>query len=61
MQKIHITLCLLPATISRFHLPGGPGVRIDTHAYGDYKVPSNYDSMVGKLITYGESERSGTC
>ena len=44
-----------PGTISRFHLPGGPGVRIDTHAYGGYKVPSNYDSMVGKLITYGES------
>ena len=44
-----------PGTISRFHLPGGPGVRIDTHAYGGYKVPSNYDSMIGKLITYGES------
>ena len=44
-----------PGTISRFHLPGGPGVRIDTHAYGGYKVPSNYDSMIGKLITYGGS------
>ena len=43
-----------PGTISRFHLPGGPGVRIDTHAYGGYKVPSNYDSMIGKLITYGK-------
>jgi len=44
-----------PGTISRFHLPGGPGVRIDTHAYGGYKVPSNYDSMIGKLITYGKT------
>jgi acetyl-CoA carboxylase biotin carboxylase subunit len=44
-----------PGIISRFHLPGGPGVRIDTHAYGGYKVPSNYDSMIGKLITYGKT------
>ena len=44
-----------PGTISRFHLPGGPGVRIDTHAYGGYKVPPNYDSMIGKLICYGSS------
>jgi len=44
-----------PGTISLFHLPGGPGVRIDTHAYGGYKVPSNYDSMIGKLICYGSS------
>ena len=42
-----------PGTISRFHLPGGPGVRIDTHAFGGYKVPSHYDSMIGKLICYG--------
>jgi acetyl-CoA carboxylase biotin carboxylase subunit len=42
-----------PGTISRFHLPGGPGVRIDTHAYGGYKVPAHYDSMIGKLICYG--------
>ena len=42
-----------PGEISRFHLPGGPGVRMDTHAYGGYKVPSNYDSMIGKLICYG--------
>ena len=42
-----------PGTISRFHLPGGPGVRMDTHAFGGYKVPSHYDSMIGKLICYG--------
>ncbi len=44
-----------PGIITRFHLPGGPGVRIDTHAYGGYKVPSNYDSMIGKLITFGKN------
>ena len=44
-----------PGIISQFHLPGGPGVRLDTHAYSGYKVPSNYDSMIGKLITYGKT------
>ena len=42
-----------PGKISTFHMPGGPGVRIDTHAYAGYTVPSNYDSMICKLITYG--------
>lgn len=46
-----------PGEISRFHLPGGPGVRMDTHAYGGYKVPSNYDSMIGKLICYGATRK----
>jgi acetyl-CoA carboxylase biotin carboxylase subunit len=42
-----------PGKITTFHMPGGPGVRIDTHAYAGYTVPSHYDSMIGKLITYG--------
>ncbi len=42
-----------PGTIERFHMPGGPGVRIDTHAYGGYVVPPHYDSMICKLITHG--------
>jgi acetyl-CoA carboxylase, biotin carboxylase subunit len=42
-----------PGRITTFHMPGGPGVRIDTHAYTGYAVPPNYDSMIGKLITYG--------
>ena len=42
-----------PGKISTFHMPGGPGVRIDTHAYAGYTVPSHYDSMICKLITYG--------
>ncbi|PPD57083.1 MAG: acetyl-CoA carboxylase biotin carboxylase subunit [Methylotenera sp.] len=42
-----------PGKLTTFHMPGGPGVRIDTHAYAGYVVPPNYDSMIGKLITYG--------
>lgn len=42
-----------PGKLDRFHMPGGPGVRIDTHAYGGYVVPPHYDSMIGKLITHG--------
>lgn len=44
-----------PGTISRFHPAGGMGVRWDSHIYTDYRVPPNYDSMIGKLITFGES------
>ena len=42
-----------PGKITTFHMPGGPGVRIDTHAYGGYTVPPHYDSMICKLISYG--------
>ena len=44
-----------PGLINRFHMPGGPGIRMDTHAYGGYTVPPHYDSMIGKLITYGDT------
>jgi acetyl-CoA carboxylase biotin carboxylase subunit len=44
-----------PGTIEQFHAPGGPGVRMDTHIYNGYKVPPNYDSMIGKLISYGNN------
>jgi len=44
-----------PGTINRYHAPGGPGVRLDSHIYTGYKVPPYYDSMIGKLITYGEN------
>ncbi len=44
-----------PGTINIFHPPGGPGVRMDTHIYSGYKVPPHYDSMIGKLITYGNT------
>jgi acetyl-CoA carboxylase biotin carboxylase subunit len=44
-----------PGKITRFHPPGGLGVRWDSHIYADYSVPPHYDSMIGKLITYGET------
>jgi len=44
-----------PGTIEAFHAPGGPGIRVDSHIYDGYKVPPNYDSMIGKLIAYGET------
>ncbi len=47
-----------PGTITQFHAPGGPGIRMDTHIYDNYRVPPNYDSMIGKLIAYGETRSS---
>ena len=47
-----------PGTINMFHAPGGPGVRLDTHIYNGYKVPPYYDSMIGKLITHGNTRKS---
>lgn len=44
-----------PGEIKMFHSPGGLGVRWESHVYSGYKVPANYDSMIGKLITFGES------
>jgi acetyl-CoA carboxylase biotin carboxylase subunit len=44
-----------PGLITRFHSPGGMGIRWDSHVYADYRVPPHYDSMIGKLITYGEN------
>jgi acetyl-CoA carboxylase biotin carboxylase subunit len=44
-----------PGRISTFHMPGGPGIRVDTHAYQNYLVPPHYDSMIGKLIAYGDT------
>jgi acetyl-CoA carboxylase, biotin carboxylase subunit len=44
-----------PGQISIFHPPGGPGVRVDTHAYAGYLVPPFYDSLIGKLIVHGNT------
>jgi acetyl-CoA carboxylase biotin carboxylase subunit len=44
-----------PGRITGWHPPGGPGVRVDSHVYSGYMVPSNYDSMIGKVICYGDS------
>ena len=43
-----------PGMITNIHIPGGNGVRVDTHIYNDYKVPANYDSMLMKLIVHGK-------
>ena len=44
-----------PGRVDTWHPPGGPGVRVDSHLYSGYSVPPYYDSMVGKLITWGEN------
>lgn len=44
-----------PGRITMWHAPGGPGVRVDSHIYSNYFVPPNYDSMIGKLITHGDT------
>jgi len=43
-----------PGVIQGFHAPGGPGIRCDTHVYDGYRVPPNYDSMIGKIIAHGQ-------
>jgi acetyl-CoA carboxylase biotin carboxylase subunit len=44
-----------PGKITAFHVPGGPGIRVDTHAYSGYVIPSEYDSLLAKLIAYGKT------
>ena len=44
-----------PGRITTWHAPGGPGVRVDSHVYSNYVVPPNYDSMIGKIITHGDT------
>ena len=44
-----------PGRITLWHAPGGPGVRVDTHIYNNYRVPPNYDSMIAKLIVHGDT------
>ena len=44
-----------PGRITSWHVPGGPGIRVDSHVYAGYFVPPHYDSMIGKLIAYGDT------
>ena len=44
-----------PGVIEFYHPPGGPGIRVDSHIYQGYRVPSHYDSMVAKVIAYGDT------
>jgi acetyl-CoA carboxylase biotin carboxylase subunit len=50
-----VTFMPSPGLIEGFHAPGGPGIRVESHIYDGYRVPSNYDSMIGKIIAYGET------
>jgi acetyl-CoA carboxylase biotin carboxylase subunit len=47
-----------PGKITHYHAPGGAGIRMDSHIYSGYKVPPNYDSLIGKLIAYGKDRES---
>jgi acetyl-CoA carboxylase biotin carboxylase subunit len=49
------TFVPFPGKITFYHPPGGPGIRVDSHAYQGYVVPQHYDSMVAKVIAYGDS------
>jgi len=44
-----------PGVIDHIHQPGGPGIRVDTHAYDGYRIPPHYDSLVGKLVAHAET------
>ncbi len=47
-----------PGTIEIYHAPGGPGVRVDSHIYSNYKVPPHYDSMIAKVIVHGRTREA---
>ncbi|MGO1719373.1 MAG: acetyl-CoA carboxylase biotin carboxylase subunit, partial [Luteimonas sp.] len=50
-----------PGLIQHYHAAGGPGVRVDSHVYAGYKVPPDYDSMIGKLIVHGADREQAIC
>ncbi len=47
-----------PGKITNYHAPGGPGIRVESHIYNGYVVPPYYDSMIGKLVAYGNTRQS---
>ena len=47
-----------PGTIKHFHAPGGIGIRVDSHIYNGYTVPPHYDSLIAKLISFGEDRET---
>jgi acetyl-CoA carboxylase biotin carboxylase subunit len=49
-----------PGRIDAFHMPGGPGIRVDTHAYAQYEIPPFYDSLLAKLVAYGPDRNQAT-
>ncbi len=53
-----VTFIPSPGKITQFHMPGGPGIRVETHIYNNYTVPPYYDSMIGKLIAHADNRQS---
>ena len=53
--EVPYTFTPFPGKIAFYHPPGGPGIRVDSHIYQGYTIPSHYDSMVAKVIAYGET------
>ena len=53
-----VTFAPNPGKITLFHAPGGPGIRVDSHLYSGYAVPPNYDSLIAKLIAFGDTRES---
>ena len=53
-----VTFTPSPGKITVYHAPGGPGIRVDSHLYSGYTVPPNYDSLIAKLIAYGDTRES---
>ncbi len=53
-----VTFMPQPGTINAYHAPGGNGVRVDSHIYNGYTVPPDYDSLIGKVITYGHNREA---
>jgi acetyl-CoA carboxylase biotin carboxylase subunit len=53
-----VTFMPSPGVIEQVHMPGGPGIRVETHIYNGYRIPPFYDSMIGKLIAYGDTRES---
>jgi len=51
----HQTFMPSPGKVTTFHAPGGPGIRVDSHLYDGYTVPPFYDSLIAKIISYGET------
>ena len=51
----------VPGAVTSFHIPGGPGVRVDTHVYAGYRIPPHYDSLLAKLIVHGRDRQEAVC
>jgi acetyl-CoA carboxylase biotin carboxylase subunit len=53
-----VTMMPSPGCVNNYHAPGGPGIRMESHLYSGYRVPPNYDSLIGKLVAHGDSREN---